>query len=98
MGDLVALAKETTISDFRPTAEFRALIDQHTNRDRVKAIHPEWTTEDRNHYNAQWTADRRSRADKGGVIPAHQRHSILRAGGWPSLSSSLAVIQSSPRR
>jgi DNA-binding transcriptional MerR regulator len=52
--DLVELTKETSMTGFEPSPEFQALVAKHTNLQRVKAIHPEWTAEDQVRVNAQW--------------------------------------------
>jgi DNA-binding transcriptional MerR regulator len=52
--DLIALTRETAMADFEPTPEFRALVAKHTNKERVKAVHPEWTGQDQTSINSRW--------------------------------------------
>jgi DNA-binding transcriptional MerR regulator len=55
--DLADLAKETVMTDFKPTPEFQALVDKHVDRDRAKHLHPEtWTAEDQAKASAEWGA------------------------------------------
>ena len=54
MDDLIALTRETAMADFEPTPEFRALVAKHTDRERVKALHPEWRAEDQARINSRW--------------------------------------------
>ena len=53
--DLISLIKETQMSQFEPSPEFKALVAKHTDPDRVKALHPEWTAADQARVNAQWS-------------------------------------------
>jgi DNA-binding transcriptional MerR regulator len=70
MDDLIALTKETAMADFAPTPEFQALVAKHTNKERVKEVHPEWTAEDQARINKRWPelfaeADRLKDGDPG---------------------------------
>jgi len=98
MDDLIALTRETAMADFEPTPEFRALVAKHTDRERVKALHPEWRAEDQARINSRW-AELFAEADelKDGD-PARRRRSISRGAGSPLPRSSPRAIRSSPDR
>lgn len=51
--EIVTLIKETRMSDFEPSAEFRTLLAKHYDPNRVKAIHPDWTKEDAARFSAR---------------------------------------------
>lgn len=55
--DLVALTKETVMSDQPPGPEMKAIFDRHVDSDRVKKLHlGEWTAADQEKASAEWAA------------------------------------------
>ncbi|MFO1183508.1 MAG: MerR family transcriptional regulator [Bauldia sp.] len=54
--ELVAIIRETNMSEFKPSPELSALVAKHTDPGRVKALHPGWTAADQARVGAQWTA------------------------------------------
>jgi DNA-binding transcriptional MerR regulator len=102
MDDLIALTKETAMADFAPTPEFQALVARHTNKERVKEVHPEWTAEDQARINKRWPelfaeADRLKDGDPGSpqALDLGRRWIALAeefTKGDPELTRSLLAI------
>jgi DNA-binding transcriptional MerR regulator len=48
------LIKETGMPDFELSSEYKALWAKHINPERLKALHPDWSTDSGRRFKAQW--------------------------------------------
>jgi MerR family transcriptional regulator, thiopeptide resistance regulator len=54
--DFVALIKETRMTSFEPSPEYKALWSKYFDLQRLKTVHPGWSPEDGLRFKARWLA------------------------------------------
>jgi DNA-binding transcriptional MerR regulator len=54
LDDFISLIKESRMPDFELSPEYKALWAKHINPDRLKAVHPDWSTDSGVRFKARW--------------------------------------------